>query len=101
MVLIIVAVYEIVMFPCIDYSIYLAYFVYNAMNKMHFIIKKHVLKKIICKYKICWLEPDWLASKICQIKDLASHDFGYYLVAYQNLPSSHIWLTKSMAIFFT
>jgi hypothetical protein len=40
-----------------------------------------------------------LASKICQTKDLVSHDFGYYLVGYQNLPTSHIWLAKSMATF--
>jgi len=32
-------------------------------------------------------------------KDLVSHDFGYYLVGYQNLPTSHIWLAKSMATF--
>jgi hypothetical protein len=36
------------------------------------------------------LEPDWLASKIYQTKYLASHDFGYYLVGYQNLPTSYI-----------
>jgi len=40
-----------------------------------------------------------LASKIFQAKDLASHDFGYYLVCYQNLPTSHVWLAKSMAKF--
>jgi hypothetical protein len=40
----------------------------------------------------------WL-PKICQTKDLASHDFDYYLVGYQNLPTYHIWLAKSMAIF--
>jgi hypothetical protein len=38
-----------------------------------------------------------MTSKICQAKDLASHDFGSYLVRYQNLPTSHIWLAKSMA----
>jgi hypothetical protein len=44
--------------------------------------------------------PDWLASKICPNKDLASYDFGYYLVCNQNLSTSHIWLAKSMAIFY-
>jgi len=39
-----------------------------------------------------------MTSKICQAKDLASHDFGSYLVRYQNLPTSHIWLAKSMVV---
>jgi hypothetical protein len=41
---------------------------------------------------------DRFAPKICCINDLASHDFDYYLVCYQNLSNSHIWL-KSMATF--
>jgi len=45
------------------------------------------------------IELDWSAFKICQTKDLVSHDFGYYLVGYQNLPTSHIWLAKSMVTF--
>jgi hypothetical protein len=44
------------------------------------------------------LGPDWFASKICHAKDLVSHDFGWYLVCYQNLPNSYIWIVKSMAI---
>jgi hypothetical protein len=42
-------------------------------------------------------EPDWLVSN--QAKDFVSHDFGYYLVCYQNLSTSHIWLAKSMTNF--
>jgi hypothetical protein len=43
--------------------------------------------------------PNWFAAKICHAKDLASHDFGYYLVGFQNLPTFHILLAKSMADF--
>jgi hypothetical protein len=43
---------------------------------------------------------DWVVTKICLAQDLASHDFGYCLVSYQNLLIPHIWLVKSMARFF-
>ena len=45
------------------------------------------------------LGPDRYASKIYHAKDLASHDFGQYLIYYPNLPNSHICLAKSMAMF--
>jgi hypothetical protein len=34
-----------------------------------------------------------------EAEDLGSHDFDYCLVCYQNLPTSRIWLDKSMAKF--
>jgi hypothetical protein len=30
---------------------------------------------------------------------LASHDFGYCLICYKNLPTYHIWFAKFMANF--
>jgi hypothetical protein len=41
-------------------------------------------------YQRCNEEADWLAFKIYQTKDSVSHNFGYYLVGYQNLLTSHI-----------
>lgn len=35
----------------------------------------------------------------CEAKDLESHDFGCYLVCYQNL-TTYIWLAKSVTFFF-
>jgi hypothetical protein len=45
----------------------------------------------------CIYRPDWLASKMFETKDLASHDFDYCLVHYKNLSIFHIWFAKSMA----
>jgi hypothetical protein len=39
--------------------------------------------------------------KICQVKDLACHDFSCHLVCCQNLSTSHIWLAKCMSIFLS
>jgi hypothetical protein len=35
---------------------------------------------------------DWFFFKIYHAKSLANYDFGYYMVYYQNLSNSHIWL---------